>query len=143
MNRNVPAVTAPQRLLLLLLAGGSLGNGALMMLAPSPWYACIGSPQRAALFNAHFVADAGAAYLSVGAALLWAALRPVHAWPLVVIALLFSSLHGAYHLYEYAGFGNPTRSALIEAFGIWAPVLLLGYVAVRLRPRRVSSPTTD
>jgi hypothetical protein len=133
MTMNASATPMPQRLLLLVLAGGSLGNGALMMLAPAPWYGCIVNPQRAALFNAHFVADAGAAYLSVGAALLWAALRPLYAWPLVAIALLFSALHGAAHVYEYTSFGMPTRGWLIEGIGIWAPLLLLGGIALRLR----------
>jgi hypothetical protein len=135
MSERAAVPHAIERGLLLVIAGLSLGNGALMMLAPQPWYLCIANPQRAALFNAHFVADAGAAYLSVGAALLWAALRPAHAWPLIVIALLFSALHGGYHLYEYAGFGNPTRYLVIEAFGIWVPVLALAFIALRLRPR--------
>ncbi|HSW13645.1 MAG TPA: hypothetical protein VLI06_12445 [Solimonas sp.] len=118
--------------LLMFMAGTSIGNGLLMVLFTEQWYLCIANPQRAALFSAHFVTDVGTAYITIGAALLWAALQPRQAWPLTVIALLFSAQHALHHVYEYASFGLPTRSALIEAFGIWGPVFLLAWLALDL-----------
>lgn len=118
--------------LLMFMAATSLANGALMVLFAEQWYACIANPARAALYSAHFVTDVGTAYLTIGVALLWAAQRPRRAFPLTAVALLFSALHGLHHIKEYIGFGMPTRSALIEVFGIWGPILLLAWLAREL-----------
>ena len=123
-------------LLLLFMAAMSLGNGALMILFSEQWYLCLITPERASLFNPHFVIDVGAAYLTVGTALLWAALRRQDAFPLVTMALLFSLLHAGNHAYEYLSFGNPTRHAVVELLGIWAPVVVLGWLSLALRPDR-------
>ncbi len=118
---------------LLFMAATSASNGVLMILFSEQWYLCLITPERAALFNPHFVIDVGGAYVTVGAALLWAALRPAYAFPLVMMALLFSLLHAGNHVYEYLSFGNPTRYVAIELFGIWGPVLVLGWLSVALR----------
>lgn len=119
--------------LLIFMAITSLANGVLMVLFTEQWYLCIANPLRAALYSAHFVTDVGTAYITIGAALLWGALRPRHAWPLTAIALLFSAQHAAHHVWEYLSFGLPTRSALIEAFGIWGPVAILAWLMIDLR----------
>jgi hypothetical protein len=121
---------------LLFMAATSMANGALMILFSEQWYLCLITPERAALFNPHFVIDVGGAYITVGAALLWAALRPQYAFPLTTMALLFSLLHAGNHVYEYFSFGNPTRYVAIEILGIWGPVLVLGWLALALRPPR-------
>jgi len=119
--------------LLMFMAATSLANGALMVAFTEQWYLCIANPLRAALYSAHFVTDVGTAYLTIGAALLWAALSPSRALPLVAVALLFSALHAVHHVGEYLGFGMPTRSVLIELFGIWGPVAILAWLALELR----------
>jgi hypothetical protein len=121
---------------LLFMAAASLANGALMILFSEQWYLCLITPERAALFNPHFVVDVGAAYITIGTGLLWAALRPQYAFPLAGMALLFSLLHAGNHVYEYLSFGNPTRYLAIELLGIWAPVLVFGWLARALRPPR-------
>ncbi len=135
----MPTPASPHRplhfLTLLFVAGTSRANGALMVLFTEQWYLCLVTPARAALYNAHFVTDVGTAYITLGAALLWAALRPAYAYPLVMVALLLSGLHAVHHLYEYGSFGLPTRSVAIELLGIWGPVLLLGWLGLQLRPR--------
>ncbi len=118
---------------LLFMAAMSLANGMLMILFSEPWYLCLTTPERAALFNPHLVVDVGGAYVTVGVALLWAALRRLYAFPLVAMALLFSLLHAGNHVHEYVRFGNPTRDVAIEIFGIWAPVLILTWLALALR----------
>ncbi len=128
-------MTRFQSLLTLFLAGTAFGNGLLIVLFPEQWYWCIANPARAALYNAHFVTDVGTAYLTIGAALAWAAARPAFAYPLVTIAALFSSLHALHHVYEYLTFGNPTRFVVIELFGIWAPAAAMLWLAYAYRPR--------
>jgi hypothetical protein len=120
---------------LLFMAATSAANGVLMILFSEQWYLCLITPERAALFNPHFVIDVGSAYVTVGVALLWAALRPAYAFPLVTMGLLFSLLHAGNHLYEYLSFGNPTRYIAIELLGIWGPVVVLGWLSRALKPR--------
>jgi len=67
--------------------------------------------------------------------MLWAALRAQYAYPLIGVALLFSVLHAVHHVYEYASFGMPTRHALVEALGIWGPLVLLAGLIWRRRAR--------
>jgi hypothetical protein len=117
--------------LLLALGGGMLANGVVMLLFTQTWYACMTGATLA--FNQHFVSDVGAAYLATGGGLVWAAYRPAWALPLVTIALAFSALHAGLHVRDYFTIGMPTRHWLIEALGIWAPVALLGWLA--LTPR--------
>ena len=119
--------------LLMFMAATSLANGVLMVAFTEQWYLCIANPARAALYSAHFVTDVGTSYMTIGAALLWAALSPARALPLVAIALLFSALHAVHHVWEYGSFGVPTRSVLIEIFGIWGPVAILGWLGLDLR----------
>ncbi|AXQ29168.1 hypothetical protein D0B54_10930 [Solimonas sp. K1W22B-7] len=126
--------------LLMFMAATSLANGLLMVTFTQQWYLCIANPLRAALYSAHFVTDVGTAYLTIGAALLWAALRPARALPLVAMALLFSALHAVHHVGEYLGFGMPTRSVLIEIFGIWGPVAILAWLALDLRRAEAAQP---
>ncbi len=121
---------------LLFMSATSLANGVLMILFTEQWYLCLITPERAALFNPHFVIDVGGAYVTMGVALLWAALRPPYAFPLTVMSLLFSLLHAGNHVYEYASFGNPTRYIAIEIVGIWGPVAVLAWLALSLRHPR-------
>lgn len=136
-----PAPHPPLRyFLLMFMAATSLANGAIMVAFTQQWYLCIAAPERAALYSAHFVTDVGTAYLTIGAALLWAALRPIRALPLVMVSLLFSALHAVHHVGEYLGFGMPTRSVLIELFGIWGPVAILAWLALGLRQVEKTTP---
>ena len=128
---------------LLFMAATSAANGVLMILFSEQWYLCLITPERATLFNPHFVIDVGSAYVTVGAALLWAALRPAYAFPLVAMTLLFSLLHAGNHLYEYLSFGNPTRYVAIELLGIWGPVLVLGWLSAALRSRSTTPHKLD
>lgn len=120
---------------LMFLASLTLSNGIWMILFPQNWYLCLITPERAALFNPHFVIDVGGAYITSGVAMLWAALRPAYAFPLLAMSLLFAVLHGGNHLFEYATFGVPTRNAVIELGGIWAPLLMLVWLTLAARPK--------
>lgn len=119
---------------LIFLAALTLSNGVWMILFPHNWYLCLITPERAALFNPHLVIDVGGAYVTSGVALFWAALRPRDAFPLLAMSLLFALLHGGNHLYEYATFGVPTRHPIIEWGGIWAPVAILVWLTLAVRP---------
>jgi hypothetical protein len=99
MTRFHPA----QRLLAAVLGLAMAANGVAMLLAGPAWYAAVPGVPETGPFNAHFVKDIGAAYLTAGVGL------AVFAWrasPLArgaaMAGVLFLGLHGLIHLAEAA-----------------------------------------
>jgi len=74
-------------------------NGLWMLAAPVHWYNNVpaGVPDYGP-FNAHFVRDVGIAFLTVGAALGWAAGSSTARFELVAVAAIFAVLHGVLHV---------------------------------------------
>lgn len=111
----------------------SLANGAWMLVDPLRWYHDLpaGVPDTGP-FNLHFVRDIGCAFVSVGAALAWAAMRPAWRLPLVGIATLFFVAHALLHTHD-------TLRGLLDAHhwwldfpGVHLPALILVAVTWRL-----------
>ena len=50
-------------------------NGAMMLVAPGPWYEAVPGVTGTGPFNSHFIRDIGAAYLACAAGLGWWAAR--------------------------------------------------------------------
>ena len=120
--------------LLLLLGIGMLANSLWMLAGPMHWYRELpAAVPDTGPFNAHFVRDIGCAFLTVGAALLWAAFAPAQRMPLTAIAALFLGAHALLHVYD------TTRGALdathwgLDVLGVYAPALLLLGVVATLR----------
>ena len=124
--------------ILLLLGAGAAGNGAWMMLAPSPWFEAIAA--YTGPYNVHLVQDVGAAYVTAGVASLWAGFQPRWRTPLATCAALFIGIHGAIHLVEFVRGVHPASHLLEDFLGVYLPALLLGWIAFRARayhtPRR-------
>lgn len=78
------------------------GNGALMLAAGRRWFETTPGVSDTGPFNAHFVADVGAAYAVAGLALLARAWRP-HYWPAAVAGAAFFSAHAAIHVVGLLG----------------------------------------
>lgn len=121
---------------LLALGAGSLANGLWMLAAPMHWYQELpaGVPDTGP-FNAHFVRDIGCAFLAVGTALAWAALRPRWRVPLVTIATLFYLFHGALHVYDTMGGALDGEHWALDLPGVYLPAVLLLWLTLRLRAR--------
>ncbi|MEN8159868.1 MAG: hypothetical protein ABFS41_07345 [Myxococcota bacterium] len=118
--------------ILLLLGAGSIANGGFMLLAPAPWFETIAA--YTGPYNVHLVQDVGAAYVTAGAAAIWAGRRPAWRTPLATSAALFIGIHGAIHVVEVLRGLHPA-SHLVEDFpGVYLPALLLGWIAFRSRP---------
>lgn len=114
---------------LLLLGAGALANGAIMLLAPEPWFARIAADTGP--FNVHLVRDVGAAYVGSGIAALWAARAPHWRAPLAVAAALFQGMHGAIHVFDgFAGL-QPASHLLADLPGVYLPTLILVGIAVQ------------
>jgi hypothetical protein len=105
--------------------GALLGaNGLAMLLFPLAWYGAVPGVTSTGPFNAHFVADIGAAYLVTAAALAWFAAEPVAAWSALATGALFLDAHAAIHL--AGAFTSPACGALLlrDLPGVFAPALL-------------------
>lgn len=117
-----------------LLAAGLGVNGAMMLLAPSTWYALLPGVSDTGPLNAHFVRDIGAAYLAAAlAAGLGARFADRRAlWP----AVLFLGLHAATHLVDSVAGSHSHGAALItELGGVYLPAIGALALALPLRVR--------
>ncbi len=108
------------------LAAGASINGVWMLGAPLHWYNNVpaGVPDYGP-FNAHFVRDIGIAFLTVGAALGWAAVRPAARFELVAVAAIFAVLHGVLHVLDTARGHVDSSHWLLDVPGVYLPVGVL------------------
>ena len=117
------------------------GNGMAMLFAGLWWYGVVPGVTATGPFNPHFVRDIGAAYLTCGGALAAFAWRPRAAWPALVAAAAFLTLHGAIHVFDAACGTRPLADTLRDFPGVYLPALVtLGLaIAAAPRPRKESS----
>lgn len=130
---------SPRRLdlwaaLIAFVGAGSLANGVWMLLDPGHWYTHLpaGVPDTGPL-NAHFVRDIGCAFLTVGAALLWAWRRPAWRPPLVGVAALFFVAHALLHVHDTARGLVDAHHWLLDLPGVYLPAVLLVLAALHYR----------
>jgi hypothetical protein len=111
---------------LVILALGNLANGVWMLADPPGWFT--GLPAAVPDFgplNEHFVGDVGAAFVTFGAALLWAARAPRWRVPLVAPVTLFYVLHALAHVHDTTrGLVGPAHWA-IDLPAVYLPALLM------------------
>ncbi len=127
----LPALDA-WTLVIAVIALGSVSNGIWMLLAPGHWYVQIpaGVPDTGPL-NVHFVRDIGCAFLSVGVALAWAALRPDLRRPLVSIACFFYLAHALLHVHDTLRGIVDADHWLLDLPGVYLPALILAAATLR------------
>jgi hypothetical protein len=82
------------------------------------WYAAVPGVTHTGPLNFHFVRDIGSAYLVAGGALAWLAINP-GAWPAVLTAAVFLTLHAVTHLADAAGGRETLRQLLIDLPGVF------------------------
>ncbi len=121
-------------LVLGLMAAGSIANGAWMLVAPGNWYTDLpaGVPDTGPL-NAHFVRDIGCAFLTMGVALGWAALRKAVRAPLVAVAAVFFVAHALLHIHDVARGLLDSDHLLLDVPGVYLPAVFLVWAAIRFR----------
>jgi predicted anti-sigma-YlaC factor YlaD len=118
----------------------NLANAAWMLVAPADWYHHLpaGVPDTGPLNN-HFVRDIGSAFIVLGVALLWAALRPALRVPLLALSALFYVLHALVHVTDTLAGRLPSHHWLVDLPGVYLPALLL----VVLTAVAAASPRRD
>lgn len=105
---------------------GNVVNGLWMLLDAPGWF--VGIPAAVPDFgplNEHFVRDVGAAYLTVGVALAWAAFVPAARGLAVGATTVFYGLHALGHVYDTASGRVGPEHWWIDFPAIYLPVLLL------------------
>jgi hypothetical protein len=125
-----------KRVIGILLALAMGGNGFAMLAAGPWWYGAVPGVTETGPFNPHFVKDIGAAYVVVGLAFAWLALRrSPRAEGAALAAALFLVLHGLVHLAEAvtnpAGFADIVR----DFPGVLLPAILAAWLAWPASPR--------
>lgn len=121
-----PAVRDNWTYVLGLFALGNVANGAWMLLDASGWYTDIPAavPDFGPL-NEHFVRDIGAAYLTVGVGLGWAAFAPRVRVLAVGLATVFYGLHAVGHVYDTLTGRVGVEHWMIDLFPIYVPAVVL------------------
>ena len=109
-------------------------NGLVMLFAGLWWYGVVPGVTSTGPYNPHFVRDIGAAYLVVAASLAAFAARPREAWPALVAAAAFLTLHAAIHVFEAVCGTRPIADMVRDVAGVYLPALIA--LALTLRPQR-------
>ena len=115
------------------------GNGTWMLLDAEGWFHDL--PAGVADFgplNEHMIRDLGGAFVVMGAALLWAALRPALRRPLSSLVALFYLLHAAGHVVDTAEERVGPEHWTIDLPGVYIPALLFTAIAIRFALPRVA-----
>jgi hypothetical protein len=126
---------------ILLVLGLSMIANALWMLAgPMHWYTELpAAVPDTGPFNPHFVRDIGCAFLTTGAALVWAARSIDFRYPLAAIALVFLGAHALLHISDTLVGNLPSNHWWLDFAGVYLPAIVLGVLVARLRARRITA----
>ena len=106
-------------------------NGLAMLFAGLWWYGVVPGVTATGPFNPHFVRDIGAAYLVTAAALGAFAWRPREAWPALVGAAGFLTLHAGVHVFDAACGTRPLADVTRDFAGVYLPALITLVLAFR------------
>ena len=119
------------RIFFVILGLVNLGNGLWMLAAPASWYHGLPAavPDTGPL-NPHFVRDVGAAFLTIGVAMLVAARRPAARRGVLLASTLFLGLHAAVHVADILTGRLGPSHWWIDLPGVFVPALLLAALSL-------------
>ena len=119
------------RVLLVLLGGFHLANGAAMLIAPMSWYDTVPGVVGTGPFNHHFILDVGLAFIASGGLLALGARTATSAASFAAAGATWPILHALIHVAGWftAGFPSEPRLIFTDAVGVVALALLGGLLA--------------
>lgn len=106
-------------------------NGAMMLIAPGPWYDAVPGVPTTGPFNPHFVRDIGAAYLAAAAGLAWWAARRPGGVAAVIPGAIFLGLHMLVHLIESLVGHHAVSDIGRDFVGVYLPALITIWIVWR------------
>jgi predicted anti-sigma-YlaC factor YlaD len=113
-------------ILLLVFGLISLGNAAWMLGNPLGWYHDLPAEvPDFGPFNPHFVRDIGCAFVTIGVALVWAALVPTRRFALTMVAVVFYAAHAVLHVFDTLRGAVELDHVLLDFPGVYLPAILL------------------
>ena len=116
-----------------ILGVGTLANALWMLAGPMHWYTDLpAAVPDTGPFNPHFVRDIGCAFLTVGAALLWAAWSERYRLPLAAVAALFLAAHALLHIYDTVRGALSHDHWWLDLPGVYLPALLMIWATAHL-----------
>lgn len=121
-----------------LLALASSANGLWMLLHAWSWFSLIPGVANTGEANAHLIHDVGVAYLVCGIGLFWCARDPRRAHAVFVGVTLFFVGHAIGHMIEILFGLLPHSHWLIDLPLVFGPAILLAWLAMPARWRRLS-----
>lgn len=125
-----------KRFLIALAAAGLFANALYMLADPLGWYGAVEGVPDTGPFNPHFVRDIGVSFLTAALTTVAAARWLRHAWPLLCTVTLYLGLHAALHLWDVAAGRLQPDHLLIDAPGVFLPVLAMALLAWWVRNDR-------
>lgn len=119
--------------ILLVLGIGLIANALWMLAGPMHWYEELpAAVPDTGPFNPHFVRDIGCAFLTAGAALVWAARSTLYRWPLAASGTFFLFTHALLHVYDTSVGNLPSTHWELDFVGVYLPVIILGWVMTKI-----------
>jgi hypothetical protein len=106
-------------------------NGLAMLFAGLWWYGVVPGVVATGPYNPHFVRDIGVAYLVVAGGLGAYSFRPREAWPALVCAAAFLTLHACIHVFDAACGTKPLADVTRDLAAIYLPALIVCAIAFR------------
>lgn len=95
-----------------------------MVFAPGGWFHAFPGVTLSGPFNPHLVRDLGIAFGIAGAGLVWSALRPLGALPIVLAASAFLVGHAGIHVAETISGPSGHHGVAADALTVYAPAAL-------------------
>ncbi|CAN7604202.1 hypothetical protein LJR225_004571 [Phenylobacterium sp. LjRoot225] len=119
-----------------------LGVTALaQLIAPLSWYDAVPGVVATGPFNAHFVRDIGAAYLTVAGSLAAFAWRPRLARPALMASATFLVVHAGIHLFDAVCGAQPLSDTVRDFAGVHLMALITLGLALAPEPRSRPQPS--
>jgi len=116
-----------------------LGASAVwQMIAPLAWYDAVPGVVATGPFNAHFVRDIAAAYITTAAALVAFAWRPGAARPALLAAAAFLVMHAGIHVFDALCGARPLQDMMRDFAAIHLVALVT--LGLALAPQPQSGP---
>ena len=113
-------------------------NGFFMVLMPLDWYRTVPNVAVTGPANSHFIVDVGLAYGCSGITLLYGALYPLGRWLALVAGGSWLTVHGIFHVLQFASGHQTTAQFLQDTPGVLGPpALVIAALAILFSTQRM------